>query len=138
MRWFSLSPSRVFLRRWYPCYGVAFPFGFAFVCRFLFCCSGFVFYEPGEGGGGLCCLSSSTLRGVGSLSFVMLEGVYIAYSIFRLFSSVPPVSCTCFAAPCGLVVVVRCHSACRLALSFAFPCRLWGGLGFSFGSPVIA
>ena len=72
-----------------------------------------------------------------TLSWVVLSGVYVAYSVFRLLSSVPPVSCTCFAALDGFVAVVRCCSACRLALSIAFPCRR-EGLGFYFGSPVLA
>ena len=57
-----------------------------------------------------------------------LAGVYLTYSFFRLLSSVPPVSCTYFAALVGLMAVVSCRSACHLALSIAFPCRL-GELG---------
>ena len=54
----SLSLSRVSLRRWYPCYRVASPIVRAIVSRFLFDCSGFIFFEPErererEGGGGV-------------------------------------------------------------------------------------
>ena len=62
--------------------------------------------------------------------WLCLAGFYVA-------SSVPPVFCTCFAAPDGLVGVSSYHSACHLTFSIAFSCRL-GGLGFSFGSPVLA
>ena len=89
------------------------------------------------GGGGYSAVCPLSPSEVYALSFVVLSRVYIAYSVFRLLSSVPLVSCPCFSAPDGLVAVVRCRSACRLALSFAFPCHL-GGLGFSFGSPVLA
>ena len=89
------------------------------------------------GGGGASDVCPLPHFGVYALSFVVLSGIYFPYSVFRLPSSVPPVSCTCFTAPDGLVAVVSCLSACRLALSFAFPCRL-GGLGFYFSSPVLA
>ena len=58
--------------------------------------------------------------GVYALSFVVLSGVSLTYSFFRLLSSTPQVSCPCFAAPGGLLAVVRCRSDCpdcRLALS---------------------
>ena len=72
-------------------------------------------------------MSSSTYK-VYALFFIVLSGVYFAYSVFRLPSSVPRVSCACLPAPVVLVVVISCHSACRLALSFGFPC-LPRGLG---------
>ena len=81
-----------------------------------------------HGRGGLGCLCSLS-TGVYAFSLVVFSGVYVAYSVFWLLSSVPPVSCTCFAAPDGLVGVVSYLSACCLALSITFPCRL-GGLGF--------
>ena len=58
--------------------------------------------------------------GVYFLSFVVISKVYIASSVFRLLSSVPPVSWPCFAVPVDLVTVVSCCSVCCLAFSIAF------------------
>ena len=78
--------------------------------------------------GGLPCLCPlSTFRGVCSLRFV-LSRVCVAYSVFWLLSSVPPASCTCFAAPEGAFwcpLLLLCLSS---PFSIAFPCHL-GGLG---------
>ena len=57
-----------------------------------------------------------------AFSFAVLCRVSLVYSFFRFLSSIPPVSYPFFAAPDGLVAVVRCRSACRdcrLALSLS-------------------
>ena len=110
--------------------------GFAFVCRFLFICSGFVFYEPDGGGGGRC-LSYSIFRSVCSLS-LSFAWFSLPFSFFRLLSSLPPMSCFCFAALVVLVVVVHCRSSCRLdlCLSIAFFVVIWKVLVFAWLSGI--